>query len=97
MILPRDFTKYINKRDKSSKTVDIQNKLTNSKLSLKHMKGINHNDSTLTIIMKHADHKIKTDIHNSPWTFELDHRIKHLSFWKITVSQIKQKFTIIID
>ena len=46
-------------------------------------------DKTLAIGSIQAENKLKGDLHNSPWSIKLSHRVKHLSYWRLVVSQLQ--------
>ena len=48
-------------------------------------------DKTLTIGSILAKKTLQGDLHSSPWSIELSHRIKYLSYWRLVVSQLRTK------
>ena len=51
------------------------------------MKYINNLDITITKGAFFSE-KIRMDLHNSPWSEELQNRILRLSYWRLVTSQI---------
>ena len=48
-------------------------------------------DHTLTIGSIQSGTMLKGDLHNIPWSIELSHRIKYLSYWVLVFSQLQTK------
>ena len=46
-------------------------------------------DKTPTIESIQAENKLKGDLYNSPWSIELSHRIKYVSYWRLVASQLQ--------
>ena len=83
--------KYISARKVTDKTNAIQKKINNKSLNESDMKEINNIDITFTQGALFSKNELKKDLHNSPWSLELEHRIMHLSYWRLVVSQILTK------
>ena len=55
--------------------------IKNKQLTNDHMSEINNIDKTVTIGMISSENKLIKLIHDSPWSLELDRRIKYASYW----------------
>ena len=66
------------------------------------MKGINNLDITIAKDALFSEKKLRKDLHNCPWSEELQNLILCLSYWRLVTSQIltrishKTKINIII-
>ena len=67
--------------------------IKNKYLTNDHMSEINNIDKTVTIGMISFENKLIKLIHDSPWSLELDRRIKHASYWRLVKSQFKTKIS----
>ena len=57
---------------------------------------IDNTDNTLTRGMIKAEKTLKVDLHISPWSIPLRNRIKCLSYWRLTISQLLIKVSHIV-
>ena len=67
--------------------------MKNKQLTNNHMSEINNIDKTVTIGMISSKNKLIKLMHDSPWTLELDRRIKHASYGRLVKSQFKTKIS----
>ena len=79
------------KRNMIMKSNGIQKKINNNKISSIDMKLSDKIDKTLTIGSIHVETMLQGDLHNSPWSIKLSHRIKHVSYLRLVVSQLQTK------
>lgn len=57
---------------------------------------INKTDNTLTGEMIKSEKELKADFHNSPWYIVLGNLIKHISYWRLAVSQLLKNVSHIV-